>query len=129
MGITVAWHETCDRIQIWTFDYQWTWAEFNQLLHINSKPGSKYREGRVDVIADIEKTIKLPSNSMHNLHRISAAIPDNVGVLVVCTSASSIHTFINVAKKMYPKAAERYHAAFNRETALYMIKAHRQKCQ
>lgn len=125
MNITVRWHDKAEHIQLWTFKNHWTWEEFHQTLAETKAQIADCYPQRVDVIANIEDSGKIPANSMMHLQKAFDDIPDNLGIITICSSASLINTVIKIGKRIYPNLANRYYASPNIQSAVQLIKVKR----
>ncbi len=86
MAIQVAWENAERTISRWTFVGAWTWdefavsqAEFHDML--------RAVDHKVDVIADLRESRRLPNDTVSNFKRAeSKALPNRDRVVLVSTS-------------------------------------------
>jgi hypothetical protein len=82
MGITIEWDNEEKTVFRWTFESNWTWAEFQtqsqaanaQIMHVGHT---------VDLLVDMRHCHQLPVGTLVQAWKASEQSPPNIGITVV----------------------------------------------
>jgi hypothetical protein len=120
MGVQVAWDNAEKTIVRYVFEGKWTWEEFFP-VYDNAIAMEKSVPHRVHVILDLRKAIGVPANTLMQVKKISDKQPDNIGLNVLVTKSSFIHSLYQIGIKFYHKIDYYFRVAETIEAAYTMI--------
>lgn len=120
MSVRVVWDNDQKTIVRYVFEGKWTWDElypaYNQAIEME-----KAQPHRVHAILDMRKAIGVPANVLTHLKHISDKQPDNIGLSIVVTSSSFVHSLYQIAIKFYNKIDYYFRVAETLDEAYKMI--------
>lgn len=120
MSVQIVWDNSEKTIIRFIFEGKWTWEEFYP-AHYKAIDMVKSVPYRVNVIVDMRKGVSTPANVLMHIKNISDKQPPNVGLSVIVTTSSFIHSLYQIGVKFYHKIGYYFSVADNLEAAYVKI--------
>lgn len=120
MSVQIVWDNNEKTIIRFIFEGKWTWEEFYP-THYKAIDMVKSVTHRVNVIVDMRKGVSTPANVLMHIKNISDKQPPNVGLSVIVTDSSFIHSLHRIGVKFYHKIGRYFSVADNLEAAYVKI--------
>lgn len=119
--IQFDWYDRDEGIMIWRFEMGWNWdMYFNASRRANTLI-EEVAPMRVDFIADLHQSGKLPSNVLSVVRQVSLARPDNWGATVVMGGNTFVEMMVGVGRRVNRDLAHRYMTANTLDEAVQLI--------
>lgn len=125
MPVTLTAYDDNETILIYSFEGDWSWAEFS---HVDEDVWKRFNQtdNRIDLIFDLTRSNRLPLGINEILHRAGRrTAPPEKGLGVVINAPSFTQIIIGALKRIYPKAAKIYRFVNTLEEAIQVIDQHR----
>ncbi len=120
MSVRVAWDNTAKTIVRYVFEGRWTWNEFYP-AYDEAIAMEKSMPHRVHVIVDLRKGVGVPANALMHVKNISDKQPDNIGLTVLVTTSSFVHSLYQIGVKFYHKIGYYFRVVDSMDEAYTMI--------
>jgi hypothetical protein len=124
MSVHVYWEDESKAIVRYDFEGEWDWNELYSAYY-EAIAMEKSVEHRVDVILDMRHSGRIPSNVLLHVKNFSDRQPPNIGLSVVVTPNTFVHSLYKVGVKFYSKIGFYFRVAVTLEAAHAMIAADR----
>lgn len=128
MGIVVHWDDDQQTILRWDFEGAWNWDDFYTVQAEVNDLSSK-AEHFIDVIANMQNTMMLPSGALSQFGRIAKASKERSGVTVVVGANRFIETMLNIFGRFQRDAARRILTASSLEEARTILLQRRESSE
>jgi hypothetical protein len=124
MPIKMYWGDEGHSIFCWYFEGNWTWEEFHYFMP-EAVVAQRRTGHRVDIIMDMRNTDYLPPAAVTHVRQALAAMPDNIGHLVVVGPNVFVKAALSTFRSLYKETSKKFIVAETMEEAESLIYAQR----